>query len=857
MAETVKRMDRSEITKRIERAEKLLQKGKTAEALEDYLQVLAAEPGNDTVCQMAADLCLSLQRIPHAVKLLGDLFERQIEAGDATRASLTYKKLSRFVTPTWEQKMRFGELLEKSHPKQAIETYEAVFQELTKQGRKPDSLTALKRILTLDSSAKNLQALGELSSELGDSKAAAAAFLKIAQLAQSSGGDSAQWIERAYAEDPADPRIALEYSKNLLEQGQLGAAIFVLESQVSAGSSSEELRETYAKALLDANRLSDAEPVQWQLFEENPSRVQEIAKLIGLFIDAQQDAEAVALARKLEQYHRRKGDRRAFLSMIQDVAARHRASPEMLEFMGEQFNASNRESDYCQTLIKLFDLYCSVGNFAKAADSLDRAAEVDAYESGHEKRLEMLRGKIDDNRFKVIASRFSSMADAAVATPAGQEKMLGAAALQDLMLQAEILVQYGMRSKAIERLQRIQELFPREEERNPDLKALYMSAGLNPQYAGSALAPPFAPATAEQRLPQTGPSSSEAADVSSFARVAEITRKLYRQSNADAVMLSAAKEIGAQWKVSRCVVAMRKPGLHTTSVKEYCSENSKPAEIRALEKIATTVHDLAINRGGTLTVADTQSASELQAIRESLSQLEVTSLLVLPLSDGSEHVGLLILMDSKPHAWGSNDVMVLKTISDQIVIALNNAGLRRLVKNLSVTDEQSGLLKRASYLDLLMAETRRNAQQSTPLTILLMQIGEKTTMVKEFSEAAVETVMQQIGQLFAANIRQNDLAFRYETTTIAIVLGETPEREGIMAAEKLQRLLAQVRMPDRQDAVHFNAGLAEAVLRGEYDPVDIVTEVINRAEQALQTATAQGSGKIVALAASVAAAAVA
>jgi diguanylate cyclase (GGDEF)-like protein len=545
--------------------------------------------------------------------------------------------------------------------------------------------------------------------------------------------------------------------------------------------------------------------------------------------------------------------------MIQDIAARHRASPEMLEFMGEQFNASNRESDYCQTLLKLFDLYCSVGNYAKAADSLDRAAEVDAYESGHQKRLEMLRGKIDDNRFKVIASRFSSMADAATAPPAGQEKMLGAAALQDLMLQAEILVQYGMRSKAVERLQRIQELFPREEERNPDLRQLYMSAGLNPQYAGSAPTQPLASsALAEPRPPQAGAAqSSEAADVSSFARVAEITRKLYRQSNADAVMLTAAKEIGAQWKVSRCVVAMRKPGLHTTSVKEYCSENSKPAEARVLEKIATTVHDLAINRGGTLTIADTQSDSDLQAMQEALSQLAVTSLLALPLSDGSEHVGLLLLMDSKPHAWGSNDVMVLKTISDQIVIALNNAGLRRLVKNLSVTDERSGLLKRASYLDLLMAETRRNAQQSTPLTVLLMQFGEKAAMVKEFGESAVEAVMQQIGQLFAANIRQNDLAFRYETTTIAIVLGETPEKEGVMAAEKLQRLLAQIRLPEKQESVQFSAGLAEAVLRGEYDPVDIVTEVINRAEQALQTANAQGAGKIVALAASFATAAVA
>ena len=54
------------------------------------------------------------------------------------------------------------------------------------------------------------------------------------------------------------------------------------------------------------------------------------------------------------------------------------------------------------------------------------------------------------------------------------------------MLQAEILVQYGMRNKAVERLQRIQELFPHEEERNEDLQRLYLSAGVTPSYAGSA-----------------------------------------------------------------------------------------------------------------------------------------------------------------------------------------------------------------------------------------------------------------------------------------------------------------------------------------------------------------------------------
>src|SRR5262249_42477806 len=150
---------------------------------------LAADPGNDTVCQMAADLCLSLQRIADAVKLLGELFERQMEAGDATRASLTYKKLARFVNPTWEQKLRFGQLLENSNRKLAIETYENALEELDKQGRNQDSLIVLKRVVALDPNERNFARLGELSSGLGDHKTASTAFLKLAEFAENAGGN--------------------------------------------------------------------------------------------------------------------------------------------------------------------------------------------------------------------------------------------------------------------------------------------------------------------------------------------------------------------------------------------------------------------------------------------------------------------------------------------------------------------------------------------------------------------------------------------------------------------------------------------------------------------------------------------
>jgi GGDEF domain-containing protein/tetratricopeptide (TPR) repeat protein len=848
MTETPKRADRQDIARRVERGEKLLQKGKAGEALEEFLQTLALDPGNDTVRQMTADLCLSLQRLPEAVQLLGELFDRQLAAGDAMRASLTYKKLARFANPSCEQRVRFAGLLEKSNRKLSLETYESAMEELSRQGRKTDALQVLKNMVALDASERNMARLGELCSEAGDEKQAAAAFLNLAQQAEASGGKPNQWYEKAYAEDSTVEAIALGYAKCLIQEQQVGVAIFVLEPMASAGNASPEFRELYARALLSANRLSEAAPLVWQMFEQNPSRIEQVRDLIGGFLDSQLDAEAVALAGKLEQFQRHKGERRAFLAMMQDIVAGHRPSVEMLEFLADQFNTANREADYCATLLKLFDLYCVQENYLKAGDALDRAAEIDAYEPGHQKRLEMLKGKIDAGRFGVIASRFGS---AAPAQPVrNEEKTLGAGTLQDLILQAEILVQYGMRNKALERLQRIQQLFPHEEDRNPELQQLYLTAGMTPQYAGGHAAAVVATAP----VAESGSAPAAFNDVSGFARVPDITRKLNQQTTTEAVLNTTASEIGTQWNVGRCIVALRKSGSTTSALKEFVAPGGHAAKSDVLQPLVCGLHDLAMERGP-LVYSDIASASELQPFTSQLSSLAARSLLVLPLTDGNEYVGVLLLIENAPRNWAPNDVLVFKMIAEQVAISLSNAGLRRLVKNLSVTDENSGLLKRASYLDLLMGEVRRSWQQKTAASVLLMRF-DGAAVTKEQGEGAFESTMQRLGQLVAGNIRQNDLAFRYTAASIAIVLGETSEKEALMVVEKMRRLITAA-LGDKQLAASLNAGVAEAVIRLEFDPVDIVTEVINRVESALEKAVAQGAGKSVAQAAMMSAAAVA
>lgn len=860
MPELTRRLDKAEVAKRVERAEKLLQKGKTAEALEEYLLVLRDDPENDVVRQLSADLCLSLSRNADAVRLLGELFERQVAANDATRASLTYKKLTRHGSPTWQQKFRFGQLLEGTNKKLAAGTYEAALLDLTKLGKKQESSEILARIVMLEPTQANFLRVAELASETGNRKVAAASFQRVAQLAAAEGGDPAQWYERAYQEDASDQTIAIAYGKSLLAQGQVGAAIFILEPQLNAGQVTPELRETYASALVAAGRYAEAEPLVWQLFEANPSRVQQVITLIGNLLDSDQEDAAVALARKLEQFQRRRGERRQFIAIMEDITAAHKAAPQVLEFLSELYNSSNRENDYCQTLLKLFDLYCSTGDFAKAAECLDRAAEVDPYEPGHLKRLDQLKGKVDDSRFKVISSRFSSVGKAEEEPAHVEGPTLGASTLQDLMLQAEILVQYGMRNKAVERLQRIQELFPREEERNEDLQRLYLAAGVTPRYAGSAPLPPAA-ATANANAPAAAPAPDPAADVRSFTRVAEITRKLYHQGTAPAVLSTAVKEIGAHWEATRCIAAMGKAGLSPTAMDEYCAEGTKKASAATIAELVSCLHQ-SVAGHDPLAIADASKSPALQPAKKAVAELGAASLLAIPLSDGEETVGVLVLIHNRPRSWQPADMVVLKTVSDQMVIALNNAGLRRLVKNLSVTDEKSGLLKRASYIDLLLAESKRAIQNASALSVLLVQFGRSSLMIKEYGEAEVRSVMERVGQLFAANIRSNDLAFRYDTTTIAILLGETAEKEAMLAIEKLRKIIADVRFPAKEGAAEgqravFSAGLAEAVIRTEYDPIDVVTEVINRAEHALNQAMAQGPSKIVALGPALAAGAVA
>ncbi|MEO5936711.1 MAG: hypothetical protein ABIP81_05815, partial [Terriglobales bacterium] len=599
----------ADIHKRLEKAEKYLQKGKQADALDEYLKALDEDPNNHGVRQTAADLCVNLGHNKEAAELLSQLFDHQAGIGDQAKAVMNYKKLAKAGTPNIDQTFKYSQLIEKTDKKTALEGYELAIKAYEAADRRNESLAAMKRVVLLDPTATNHKRLGELAELLNDAKAASASFFKLGEL---EADKALSWLERGYKLDAANADLALAYAKALNAAQQHEKAIEILGPLATAAGSTAPVRETYAHSLMALKRAAEAEPFVWELYEKDPAQVDEMKRFLTLLIEQEQSDKALAVARKLEQSMGKLGKRKEFIGVMHELAGQTKPGVAFLEYMVELYNSANREHDYCTTLINLFKLYFAAGNHLKAADSLDRAVEVDPYESGHKKRLEMLKGKIDQNRFTAIADRLRAVGvelDAAggeTGKDAGPKMDEEPTVLEDFMLQAEIFLQYGMRSKAVERLERVNKLFPREEEKNEKLHKLYGNAGMNPKYDTAApVAPapvsPFGQAPSygspgQQPLPAPPvaayPHDENAVD--NFSRVTEITRNIYRQATVKGVLFAAVNDVGRHYHASRCVAGLCSPGKPPSAALEYCSPGVKQSEVQHLVKLLAAVQAMAV-----------------------------------------------------------------------------------------------------------------------------------------------------------------------------------------------------------------------------------------------------------------------
>jgi diguanylate cyclase (GGDEF)-like protein len=864
----------SDLNKHLDRARRSLEKNKLREAVAEYQAVLEEAPANQEALQALADIYTRLNEPALAAQYYGAQFDRHIEAGDVAKAAAIFTRFLRSFPQPPDRLMRYGILLQKQNrPAEAIEQFSAAAELFQQHQRDIDALACYESIALLDpENVARHVVLGELAERLKHSDLAARSFLRAGQLAQAAGGldEALGYFGRAHALLPNDRSGALLFADAKLRKGDAEGAVALLDP-LSPNEKDTAFLALFGEALLHTGRLDRAREVFEAYYRQKPDNFSKLFELAAAYLHAGDDAKAVSLLAQTKEWMYGSRREAELVVQIERLAAAYPSSLALAETVAHLYEELNREAKYFDALVRLFDLYMVAQRVPDACEILDRLVDIDPYDYRNQERIAHLEGKADPVFLQNILARAAKAATvsshsgsgfsgagsdvAAGATPVSEE-IRAQQALEDLIVQVEIFLQYSLQTKAVERLERIAELFPGEEDKNERLRTLYERANWWPKGVPSkpaaqpAAAAPAAPSVPVEAAPAPPPAASapSAAAFSAaethrdLSTIAEINRLMHRQSTPREVLSSTAAEVGKYLRVARCLVTLGATGDSGQLTAEYSAPGIPPAGRTHLPAIVSLV-----SRASPDDLGGIQLTASSAAV---LSELGVESALAVVLHDKEAQAqsGILLVADKSGRKWKSNESFFLQAVGDQLVLSVNHTRLRSLVRSLAVADEKTGLLSRGAYIDCLLVESNRARAQGTPLSLIILHVDHGGDLLRQHGDAAVDQYIEQLARALSSTVRQTDIAVKYTAWSLAFILPDTSIENARGLAEKLLQVAATVHPAWGPQSLSASAIVAEASSRPGDDTEDRVTEWINRAESGLDEAFQRGGNVLVPLA---------
>jgi diguanylate cyclase (GGDEF)-like protein len=856
----------SDISKHLDRAKRFLEKNRVADAIEAYLSVIDEAPQHAEATQALGDLYARLEQPDRAAVYYGMLFDLLVEPRDEIKALAIYNRFLRSgaVQQPPERIARYAFLQQKQNRfDEAVEQYSKAAEMFTEAGRAEDALFCWERTAQL--SPENLPRqlrLAEAAERIGKNALAARAFLRAGQLASVSGGtaEALQLLGRAYKLAPQERSVTLLYADATLRSGDAAQAAILLEP-FAATEKDATFLDTFADALMSAGQLDRARGVLEGLLREKNEGGRRLFELADLYVLVGENTKAVEVLQTLKK--RMFADKRQndFAAQMDSLGAKHPDSQLVLEFWAALHNELNRETQYFEILIKLFDAYLKAHRPAKAGEALDKLVDIDAYDYRNQERLELLRGRVDDAFLKRLSARLArsgsgggshgaqqqASSESSSGSQAISEEGRKVQALEDLIVQTEIFLQYSLQGKAQERLEKIAAMFPGEEERHPRLRNLYESANWWPK---GALKPKTTPAPRQPEPPvaespganlpsKTGVYSAET--LRDLSKISEINQRIFRQQTPRAMLNTAVNEVGGYLHATRALAVVGAAGRPPDMAAEYCAQGIRATPGAQVVLLLAQMEKAQPDGLGGLTIDATDDSI--------LSDLGLATALGVAITDKETQApaGMLIVAHGEPHKWKPNEAYFLQAIGDQMLMSVSHTRLRSLVRRMGVSDELTGLLSRSSYQSCLLTEADRSRTQGTPLALAILQIDRGPDILRQHGESPVERFLEQLARSLQPIVRQNDVAVKYTSWSLAFILPDTTLVGAQNLADKLRRAASGVRPPWDSTQITLSAGIVEAVAKPDYESEDIVTDLINRAEFSAEEARKQGGDTIVAL----------
>ncbi len=211
-------------------------------------------------------------------------------------------------------------------------------------------------------------------------------------------------------------------------------------------------------------------------------------------------------------------------------------------------------------------------------------------------------------------------------------------------------------------------------------------------------------------------------------------------------------------------------------------------------------------------IDDTQDVVDVYEIREVVAALGRKTIVAVPFFRGKDLQGLIVVFTTKKRTFSGEDLDLFTAIANEIAVGLNNIMLLEKTRDLSVTDELTGLYNRRHFFEMLDVEMNRAGRTKRPFSLVMLDLDGFKEYNDKFGHINGDAALQAFSQMLKASIRKSDLAFRYGGDEFALIL---PIADAARAKKIMQRARSiwqespVTQAPVAGGHVDFSTGIAE------------------------------------------------
>ena len=212
---------------------------------------------------------------------------------------------------------------------------------------------------------------------------------------------------------------------------------------------------------------------------------------------------------------------------------------------------------------------------------------------------------------------------------------------------------------------------------------------------------------------------------------------------------------------------------------------------------------------------------------ESDPAMGIRPLAAVPLIYQKRFMGVLMVRSDDPaRVWQENEILLLRTVADQVTVAVNHARLFSQMQQQALTDGLTGCFNRRSFEMQLERDLHMATRMSLPVSLILLDLDNFKRVNDTFGHEAGDVALRLLAEGLRDELRSVDTAARYGGEEFAVILPQAGMEGALIVAERLRRRIEQIEVPN---VGHVTASLGIATFPQHASSRDSLVVAADRA----------------------------